>query len=128
MVVCGGLGGVMEAVCRGAKSAGGTTIGVLPGLHRRSANPFVDIPIVTGMDQARNLIVVRTGQVVIAVRGGFGTLSEIALALKAGIPVVGLGTWELSQPGMPGDSIHRADTPEEAVKLAMILAEAVSDR
>ena len=127
-VVCGGLGGVMEAVCRGAKSAGGATVGILPGLDRRAANPYVDIPIVTGMDQARNLIVARTGQAVIAVRGGYGTLSEIAHALKAGIPVVGLGTWKLSRPGDSSDAIHRADTPAEAARLAVALARAESDR
>jgi len=127
-VVCGGLGGVMEAVCRGAKSAGGATVGVLPGLDRRAANAYVDIPIVTGMDQARNLIVARTGQAVIAVRGGYGTLSEIAHALKAGIPVVGLGTWKLSRPGDSSDAIHRADTPAEAARLAVALARAESDR
>jgi len=121
-VVCGGLGGVMEAACRGAKSAGGTTIGILPGLDRRTANPYVDIPVVTGMDQARNLIVVRTGQAAVAVHGGYGTLSEIALALKAGIPVVGLGTWQLSKQDEPVDAIHRADTPEEAARLAVELA------
>lgn len=121
-VVCGGLGGVMEAACRGAKSAGGTTIGILPGLDRRSANPYIDIPVVTGMDQARNLIVVRTGQAAVAVHGGYGTLSEIAHALKAGIPVVGLGTWELSRRGKSVDTIHRADSPEEAARLAVELA------
>lgn len=122
-VVCGGLGGVMEAACRGAKSAGGTTVGILPGLDRRAANPYVDIPIVTGMDQARNLIVVRTGQAVVAVRGGYGTLSEIAHALKAGLPVVGLGTWELSKQHERMDAICRAGTPEEAARLAVELAQ-----
>ena len=121
-VVCGGLGGVMEAACRGAKSVGGTTIGILPGLDRRSANPHVDFSIVTGMGQARNLIVVRTGHAVIAVRGQYGTLSEIAHALKAGIPVVGLGTWELNRPGESLDVIRRARTPGQAVKLAIELA------
>ncbi|MFQ5859049.1 MAG: TIGR00725 family protein [Anaerolineae bacterium] len=122
-VVCGGLGGVMEAACRGAKSAGGTTIGILPGLDRLAANPYVDIPVVTGMDQARNLIVVRTAQAVIAVRGGYGTLSEVAHALKAGIPVVGLGTWELAKRGERLDAIYRVDTPEKAVELAIRLAQ-----
>ncbi|RME47374.1 MAG: TIGR00725 family protein [Chloroflexi bacterium] len=121
-LVCGGLGGVMEAACRGAKSAGGTTIGILPGLDRRAANPYVDIPIVTGMDQARNLIIVRTAQAVVAVRGGYGTLSEIAHALKAGVPVVGLSTWELVKPGERLDAIHRASTPEDAARLAVRLA------
>ncbi|MGB9301567.1 MAG: TIGR00725 family protein, partial [Anaerolineae bacterium] len=88
-VVCGGLGGVMEAACRGAKEAGGLTIGILPGTSRRDANPYVDIPIVTGIREARNVIVVSSAQSVIAVSGSFGTLSEIAHALKLGIPVVG---------------------------------------
>jgi hypothetical protein len=127
-IVCGGLGGVMEAACRGAKSAGGTTIGILPGLDRRAANPYVDIAIVTGMDQARNLVVVRTGQAVVAVRGGYGTLSEIAHALKAGIPVVGLGTWELGKPGDRFDAIHRAGTPEDAARLAVALAQRGANR
>lgn len=121
-VVCGGLGGVMEAACRGARLAGGTTIGILPGLDRRAANPYVDIPIVTGMDQARNLIVVRSAQAVIAVRGGYGTLSEIAHALKAGIPVVGLGTWQLARDSKPVHVVHRASSPEHAARLAVELA------
>ncbi len=121
-VVCGGLGGVMEAACRGAKSAGGLTVGILPGTDRHAANPWVDIPIVTGLGQARNLLVVLTGQAVVAVHGGYGTLSEIAHALKAGIPVVGLGTWKLAKAGQPTDVIHRASTPEEAAELAVRLA------
>jgi uncharacterized protein (TIGR00725 family) len=95
-LVCGGLGGVMKAACRGAKSEGGLTIGILPGFSHHDANPHVDIPIVTGMGEARNVIVVRTAQAVIAVDGEFGTLSEIAHALKLGIPVVGLNTWQLA--------------------------------
>jgi len=119
IVICGGLGGVMEAACRGAKSSGGLTIGVLPGLDRRDANPYVDIPVVTGMREARNIIVVSSAHAVIAVSGGYGTLSEIAHALKLGIPVVGLGTWRLGkehwdkQRGIiaatdPGDAVHKA--------------------
>lgn len=123
ILVCGGLGGVMEAACRGAKSVGGITVGILPGLDRRAANAYVDIPVVTGMGQARNLIVVRTAQAVVAVHGGYGTLSEIAHALKVGLPVVGLGTWELGKPGEHVDVIHRADEPEEAAELAIQLAQ-----
>ncbi|MFQ6015367.1 MAG: TIGR00725 family protein [Anaerolineae bacterium] len=122
IVICGGLGGVMEAACRGAKGAGGTTIGVLPGSSRHEANPYVDIPIVTGMDQARNVIVVRSAQAVIAVRGGFGTLSEIAHARKLGIPVVGLETWQLGKSGRVVEGIVAAKSPQEAVEKALVLA------
>jgi uncharacterized protein (TIGR00725 family) len=121
-VVCGGLGGVMEAACRGAKDAGGLTIGVLPGRRRRDANRYVDIPIVTGMGEARNIIVVSSGQSVIAVSGGFGTLSEIAHALKLGIPVVGLGTWQLSRRGWKEPKgIAQATDPADAVQKALAL-------
>ncbi len=122
IVVCGGLGGVMEAACRGAKEAGGLTIGILPGTSRADANPYVDIPIVTGMDQARNVIVVRSAQAVIAVRGQFGTLSEIAHALKLGIPVVGLQTWELRKEGKAVPGVLCAHSPQEAVDRALALA------
>ena len=98
-LVCGGLGGVMEAACRGAKSEGGLTIGILPGSSRRETNLYVDIPVVTGLGEARNVIVVRTSQAVIAVDGEYGALSEIACALKLGIPVVGLNTWQLARQG-----------------------------
>jgi len=118
-LVCGGGGGVMEAACRGAKKAGGLTIGILPGFHAGDANPFVDIPIVTGLGEARNVIIVRTAQAVIAVGGEFGTLSEIAFALKMGRPVIGLETWELSKAGKPCPAIIRAQNPEEAVRLAL---------
>lgn len=118
-LICGGGGGVMEAACRGAKKAGGLTIGILPGFHTGDANPFVDIPIVTGLGEARNVIIVRTAQAVIAVGGEFGTLSEIAFALKLGRPVIGLETWELSKAGEPCPAIIRAQTPEEAVRLAL---------
>ncbi len=118
-VVCGGLGGVMEAVCRGAKSAGGTTIGILPGTSARDANAFVDIPIVTGLGEARNAIVVRTGRAVIAIGGEFGTLSEIALALKFGTRVIGLGTWQLAKDGTVQPVITEAKSASEAVELAL---------
>jgi uncharacterized protein (TIGR00725 family) len=95
MLVCGGLGGTMEAACRGARAGGGTTIGILPGLSRSDANPFVDVVVPTGLGEARNALVVRAADAVIALGGGYGTLSEIALALKAGKRVVGLGTWEI---------------------------------
>lgn len=119
ILICGGRGGVMAAACRGAKSAGGLTIGVLPGDSAAEANPYVDIPIVTGMGEARNIIIVRTAHAVIAVGGEFGTLSEIAFALNLGRPVVGLGTWELSKEGRLVQDILVVSTPEEAVRLAL---------
>jgi uncharacterized protein (TIGR00725 family) len=118
-LICGGLGGVMAAACRGAKSAGGLTIGVLPGYSATDANPHVDVPIVTGMGEARNVVIVRTAMAVIAVGGEFGTLSEIAFALKLGRPVIGLGTWELAKEGRPAQAIVKAQTAEEAVRLAL---------
>jgi len=122
ILVCGGLGGVMEAACRGAKGAGGLTIGILPGSLRHDANRYVDVPIVTGLGQARNVLVVQSAQAVIAVHGEYGTLSEIAHALKLGIPVVGLHTWSLAQEGQERRAIIRAQTPQEAVEKALALA------
>jgi uncharacterized protein (TIGR00725 family) len=115
ILVCGGLGGVMEAACRGAKAAGGTTVGILPGGDRSDANEYVDIALATGLGEVRNGLIVRAVDAVIAIGGEFGTLSEVALALKAGKPVVGLGTWDL-------EPIVRAQTPEEAVERALELA------
>jgi uncharacterized protein (TIGR00725 family) len=112
VVVCGGLGGAMEAACRGAKDAGGTTVGLLPGLDRRDANPYVDVAVTTGLGEARNALVVRAADALIAVGGGYGTLSEIGLALKTGKRVVGLGTWEI-------EGIERASSPEEAVEAVL---------
>lgn len=128
VVVTGGLGGVMEAASRGAKAAGGLTIGILPGTDRDSANQFVDVPVPTGMGHARNVIVVGTAQAVIAVGGEYGTLSEIALALKSSIPVVGLETWELAKAGRSRTDVHRARSPEEAVEMALRLATGVGHR
>ena len=116
VVVCGGLGGVMEAACRGAKAAGGTTVGILPGTDRAAANDWVDVAVPTGLGEARNAIVVRSADAVVAVGGEFGTLSEIALALKGGKPVVGLATWTL---GREPDPIARARDRTEAVALAL---------
>ena len=121
VVVCGGLGGVMEAACRGAKEGGGTTVGILPGMDRRDANPYVDVAIPTGMGEARNALVVRASESMVAVGGEFGTLSEIALALKAGRPVIGLGSWELSKGGHPVAAIRAAACAEEAARLALEL-------
>jgi uncharacterized protein (TIGR00725 family) len=98
-LVCGGLGGVMEAACRGARSRGGLTVGLLPGTDRDAANGWVIVALPTGLGEARNALVVRASDAVVAIGGGWGTLSEIALAMKAGIPVVGLGTWSPAPPG-----------------------------
>jgi uncharacterized protein (TIGR00725 family) len=115
VVICGGRGGVMEAACRGAKAGGGLTIGVLPGTKRDAANPYVDVIIATGIGEARNAVIIRTAQAAIAVGGEYGTLTEIAFALKRRLPVAGLGTWELSRAGNLEDAIYRASSPEEAV-------------
>jgi uncharacterized protein (TIGR00725 family) len=122
VVLCGGLGGVMEAACRGAKAEGGTTVGILPTDDRRAANPYVDVAIATGMGEARNALVVRAADVLVAVDGEFGTLSEIALALRTGTPVVGIATWELSMHGQPVDVILRVETAMDAVEAALALA------
>ena len=121
-VVCGGLGGVMEAVCRGAKSKGGLTVGILPGQDSSTANPWVDVPVATGIGEARNVVVIKSAQAVIAIGGSYGTLSEIAYALKNGIPVVGLNTWSLSRNGREDDSIIRVQSAVEAVNKAISLA------
>jgi uncharacterized protein (TIGR00725 family) len=116
-LVCGGLGGVMEASARGAKQEGGNTVGILPGVSFEDANPFIDIQIVTGLSHARNVLVVRSSHALIAIEGGYGTLSEIAIALKIGKPVVGLRTWKISE------EIVTVETPQEAVKKAIDLVE-----
>ena len=126
-LVCGGLGGAMAAACRGAKEAGGVTIGIIPGYDDRAANPWVDHVICTGIGQARNALVVATGQAVIAVGGGWGTLSEIALALRLARPVVLLGGWSPLLDGEEGrvrlaelgGEVVFAETPEEAVAAAV---------
>ena len=122
VVLCGGLGGVMEAACRGAKLEGGTTVGILPSDHREQANDYVDIAIATGMGEARNALVVRAADVLIAIDGEFGTLSEIALALRTGKPVVGIETWELAIGGQVMDAILRVHDPVAAVEAALALA------
>jgi hypothetical protein len=113
VLVCGGLGGVMQAAARGAREAGGLTVGILPGPSHRDANPFVDVTIVTDLGHARNAVVVSSSHALIALPGEAGTLSEVALALKMGIPVVGLGAWS----DLAG--VLAADTPEKAVALAL---------
>ena len=119
ILICGGLGGVMEAAARGAKQAGGLSVGILPGFDAREASEFIDVPVVTGMGEALNVLVVRSSNAVIAVAGSYGTLSEIALALKIGVPVVGLGTWELRGPDGSEPPIVRASSAREAVTKAM---------
>ena len=122
ILVCGGLSGVMEAVCKGASSEGGVTIGILPGDSRQAANSYVQIPIVTAIGYARNMAVVKSAQAVIAIDGSYGTLSEIAHALQSGIPVIGLNTWSLSRNGQQDNLIITAQSPKEAVDKALSLA------
>jgi uncharacterized protein (TIGR00725 family) len=125
IVVCGGLDGVMAAACRGAKSAGGTTVGVLPETDPETANPWVDVTIPTGLGEARNVIVVRSAGAVVAIDGEYGTLSEIALALRSGIPVIGVGTWSLTRPDQEMDTrIEVVDDPREAAARAITRATA----
>ena len=128
VLVCGGLGGVMEAACKGAKLAGGLNIGILPEDSRYTANPYVDIPIVTGLGYARNVIVVKSSQAVIAIHGSYGTLSEIACALQSGIPVIGINTWSLSVDGQPDASIIPAEDAEDAVEKAIDAAKAMEKK
>ena len=109
----------MEAACRGAAGAGGLTVGLLPGVDRAAANSHVRLPVATGLGELRNALVVRTSDVVIAVGGAYGTLSEVALALKMGIVVVGLGTWGLVRPdGAPDSGVLVAADPEDALNCA----------
>lgn len=119
VLACGGLGGVMEAACRGAKAGGGTTVGILPGPDRREANAYVDIAIVTAMSTARNVILVRTADALIAIDGAYGTLTEIAHGLEQGKRVVSLGAWDLRKAGVEASMILEAETPEDAVRLAL---------
>ncbi|HYZ11422.1 MAG TPA: TIGR00725 family protein [Actinomycetota bacterium] len=122
IVVCGGGTGVMDAVARGCREAGGITVGLLADPDRADASEHLTVSIPTGMGETRNALVARSGQAVIAIGGEFGTLSEIALALKIGRPVVGLGTWEVAKPGYSSDPIVRVGSPTEAVRRALELA------
>ncbi len=116
VLVCGGLGGVMEAAAQGAREAGGHTIGILPSYDRQSANRHIEFALATGMGEARNAIVVGSADAVVALAGEGGTLAEIGFALKLKRPVVALGAWsEIA-------GLHRADTPAVAVTLALKLA------
>ena len=116
ILICGGLSGVMEAASRGAKKSNGTTIGVLPGKNKHGANPYIDIPIVTGMADARNIIIVRSSDAVIAIDGKYGTLSEISFCLVFNVPVIGLKTWNVDP------AIIQASNANEAVNKAFDLA------
>jgi uncharacterized protein (TIGR00725 family) len=112
LLVCGGLGGVMEAACRGAREAGGATLGILPGADRTAANQYVEVAVATGLGEARNALVARAADALIAVGGAYGTLSEIAFALKVGKPVLGLVSWEIA-------GVEPASGPEGAVDAAL---------
>ncbi|MFZ5997284.1 MAG: TIGR00725 family protein [Nitrospirota bacterium] len=111
LLVCGGLNGVMEAAARGAKAGGGITVGILPRLDKADANPYIDIPIATGFGEGRNVLIVRSADALIAVGGEYGTLSEIAFALKTGKPVIGIGSWDIK-------GVIKAEHPEDAVNKA----------
>jgi len=115
VVVCGGLDGVMAGACRGVREAGGTSIGLLPGVERAAANPWVTLALPTGLGELRNGLVVRAADAMIAIGGAYGTLSEIALALRTGVPVVGIGTWEIA-------GVRAAVDAQGAVELALRLA------
>ena len=117
ILVCGGLGGVMEAACRGARAAEGVTVGLLAGTERDDANAYVSVALPTGLGQARNAVVVRSADSVVAIGGGYGTLSEIALALKAGKRVVGLDSWDI-------DGVVAVADPDAAV--AAVLGESLT--
>ena len=125
VLVCGGLGGVMEAACRGARVAGGLTIGLLPGDARAAANEWVQIAIPTGLGEARNALVVRAASAVIAIGGGWGTLSEMALALRAGKPVVGLESWAPTPPDGRDPGVIVAVDAAAAVRAALQAISAV---
>jgi uncharacterized protein (TIGR00725 family) len=122
VLVCGGLGGVMEAAARGCADEGGTSIGILPDTDRDRANPYLSLAIPTGLGELRNGLIIRAADAVIAVAGEFGTLSEIALAVKTGVPVVGVDTWELAKRGTRVEAFPTASNAQEAVELALRLA------
>ncbi|UCG62625.1 MAG: TIGR00725 family protein [Candidatus Zixiibacteriota bacterium] len=116
VIVCGGLGGIMEGAARGAKEASGVTIGILPGDNPDDANEYIDFVVPTGMGEARNALVVRMADAVVAFPGKYGTLSEMALALQAGKPLISVNAWNL------GDDVTQAESPVEAARLAMEMA------
>ncbi len=125
ILVCGGLTGVMEAACKGASNEGGLTLGILPSDDPTTANPHVQIAIATGVGYARNIAVVKSAQAIIAIDGDYGTLTEIAFALKSAIPVIGLNTWSLSRNSKEEESIIRARDAADAVEKAVCLARGV---
>jgi uncharacterized protein (TIGR00725 family) len=118
ILVCGGMGGVMEQACRGARSRNGVTLGILPGTSRSSENPYLSCSVVTGLGEARNVLVVKSSRAIIAIDGSYGTLSEIALANAAGIPVVGLRSWRLDAEQNRGQRLftREVDSPSEAIR------------
>ena len=118
-LICGGLGGVMEAACRGARSRGGFTVGLLPGTDREDANGWVVLALPTGLGEARNALIVRAADAIVAIGGGWGTLSEIAFGVRAGVPVFGVGTWELARGGEPVAGVRAVDDPATAVSEAL---------
>ncbi len=115
VVVSGGLGGVMRAACRGASVAGGVTVGLLPGKDRAGGNEHLAVTLPTGLGELRNGLVVNVSDAVIAVGGGWGTLSEIALAMRSGTPVITIRSWKVASPSMPGLSLDESESPEDAV-------------
>ena len=127
VLLTGGMGGAMEAACRGARREGGLTVGILPGTSRDDANPYVDVALPTGMGEMRNALLVRSSDGVIAVGGGIGTLSEIALALKLGKPLAGLRTWRAEVDGADADLVEAA-SPREAVDTVLSLMGAARRR
>ncbi len=112
ILVCGGLGGVMEAAAMGANTEGGITVGILLGLEKSAANPYINVPVATGLGEIRNAVIVRSADVLIAIGGEYGTLSEIAFALKAGKTVIGIGTWDIK-------GIIKTNGAEDAVNRAL---------
>jgi len=124
ILFCGGLGGMMRATAEGAKSAGGQTVGILPGSEKSAANEFIDLAIPSDLGAYRNALLVRSCDAVIAIHGAYGTLSEIAYALRLNIPIIGLHTWEVRRDGATDPGIRVAQTAEEAVRLAVEFASA----
>jgi len=122
VMVCGGLGGVMDAAARGVDGEGGVSIGILPDADRTRASSWLTVSVPTDMGHARNALVALSGEALIAVGGSYGTLSEIAFGLKMGKPVIGLDTWDLERPDLPGKGIVKASSPAEAADLAEKLA------
>jgi uncharacterized protein (TIGR00725 family) len=114
-LICGGLSGVMEHAARGARAAGGLTIGLLPGDDPKEANPYIDVAVATGLGHGRNAVLVLSADGVVAVGGGLGTLSEIALALRSGRPAVGVQTWEFRRPNQVEPALHQVSTASEAL-------------